>query len=164
MFTGALILNILAGLWLCFGLSALALPRWSLAVPVLVSVALVAAAYRASLQGEPRTPEEERRIGRLIARWSIFEGVAFSIGIFALLLLHRPSDITPLIAVIVGLHFLPLARGIPMRIYYATGIALILTGAVAFFLPVAAHAPVACLASGIILWASSAAISAQALT
>ena len=164
MFKGALILNILAGVWWCFGLSTLALPRWSLAVPVLVSAALIATAYRASRHGVPRTPEEEKRIGRLIATWSIFEGVAFFIGIYVLLVLRRPSDITPVIAVIVGLHFLPLAHGIPMRIYYATGAALVLTGAVALCLPVAAHGPVACLASGIILWASSAAISAQAWT
>jgi len=164
MFTGALILNIFAIVWSSLGLYALVLPRWSFAVPVLVSATLIAAAYRASLNEVPRTPKEQKRVGRLIATWSIFEGFAFFIGNGVLLKLHRPNDITPMLAIIVGLHFLPLAYGVPMRTYYATGMALVLTGAVALCLPVAAHAPVACLASGVILWASSAAISARAMT
>lgn len=63
--------------------------------------------------------------------------------------------IIPMIILVVGVHFLPLARIFAFRLYYATGAAMIVL-AVCYPL-LARHGPsdpIGCLLSGVILWAT----------
>jgi hypothetical protein len=163
MFTGALVLNIFGACWCICGLLSLAAPLWLLPIPLLVAASLIETARRASRHAPPRTPEQEKRIGRLVGLWSGLEGVAMFITIPVLQILHREVDVASAMALIVGLHFFPLARGMPLRLYYASGAALVVIALISFYQPTSYRFAAACFPSGVVLWVTSATISARAM-
>jgi hypothetical protein len=163
MFTGALVLNIFGACWCICGLLSLGAPLWLLPLPLLVAAGLIETARRAIRHVPPRTPEDEKRIGRLIGLWSGLEGVAIFVAIPALQVMHAEVDIGSAMALIVGLHFFPLARGMPLPLYYASGTALVVIALVSFYQPASYRFAAACFPSGVILWATSAILSARAL-
>jgi hypothetical protein len=73
-----------------------------------------------------------RRIGRVVGIASTIEGLAIFAAFQVLVNVHATDLMLPVTAIIVGLHFIPLARWIPARLYYATGALLILLGAAGF--------------------------------
>lgn len=144
------VLGIFAAIWGAIGLSPLGRP--AMAIPVAVSVALIGWASRLDLP--ERDAAERRRIGRVIALWSSIQGVAI-FATFALCPRYGiPDAAVPMLAIIVGLHFLPLARGIPVQVYYATGTAMIAVGAAALLLPPAIRYPATGIPCALILWSS----------
>lgn len=155
---GIWVLNIFAAIWAAIGLSGLGMP--AIALPVLISAALIVWGNR--IPEPPRGVEEAARVRRLVAIWSSVEGVAIFATFALCARLGLPDVPIPMLAIIVGLHFLPLARGLSVAIYYATGAAMIAVGAIALLLP----APERHLATGIscalILWASCLAIFIRA--
>src|SRR4029079_14567844 len=64
----------------------------------------------------------------------------------------------PAAAIIVGLHFFPLARGIPARLYFATGGGLLLAGIVGLVLPPNERAAIVGFGAALVLWATALAI------
>jgi hypothetical protein len=60
--------------------------------------------------------------------------------------------VTPAIAIVVGLHFIPLARGIPFAGYYWTAAGVTAIGIIALFLPAPFHIAVAAFGSALVLW------------
>ena len=74
-------------------------------------------------EGLKPTPKEERAI-----MWSsIGEGVGLFLASNIVINLHRPSLLLPSMALVVGLHFLPIARAARFRPFYVLGAALIAT-------------------------------------
>jgi hypothetical protein len=69
--------------------------------------------------------------------------------------LHHDDLVFPAIVIIVGLHFLPLARGLPRPSYYATGAALIFTGLAALLLRAEQRPMTVGMSAALILWATS---------
>lgn len=123
---GAMVL-VGAGLgWIISGLSALGEMPLGLFLAVLALAVLLlggAVAVRRSAPGvteAPWSPQTRRGF------WLVFggEGAAIVAIVAAALLLHSPGWILPLIALAVGLHFLPLARLFRRPLYYITGAAL----------------------------------------
>ncbi|KQN27706.1 hypothetical protein ASE88_15320 [Sphingomonas sp. Leaf38] len=152
------VLNIFATIWGAIGLAGVGWP--ARAVPMVISVLLITWASR--IPAPERTAADSKRIGRLIGTWTMVEGVAI-FATFALTpKLGVPDAAVPILAIVVGLHFLPIARGIPMPVYYATGLAMIATGAVALLLPGAVRYAATGLPCAIILWASCVAIGQRA--
>jgi hypothetical protein len=156
-----LILSLFAMLW---GLAALAVDGASsalLAAPVAVTAILIAAGWKI-LPPTNLAEAESKRIRLLVRRWSIVEVVCVAGAVYALRHVHAPELISAAIAIIVGLHFLPLARGIPERSYYVTGVALVAmgvlvpvlaTGYLRLLLPLATGAIILWLSAvGVILW------------
>lgn len=134
---GAMVL-IGAGLgWVLFGLSALGALPLELFLAVLAVPALLflgALAVRRSAPGLPDaewSPEMSRVFRQAVA--------GEMVGILAILAvalpLRRPEWILPLVALAVGLHFLPLARVFQRPLYYLTGAALCLVCFVTFAVP-----------------------------
>ena len=119
-----------------------------------ISVLLVVFA-RGRLKGEPaRAPADKKRAGRVLALAGAGEGLAMFVAANVLLNLGRLDDLFPVCAVILGLHFLPLAKWIPTPIYYVTGLLLVLIGLGGLALD-AAHRPLAIgLAAAVVLWGS----------
>ena len=70
--------------------------------------------------------------------------------------LHLDAWIVSSIVLIVGAHFLPLARIFGARQHVVTGTALMLCAAVALVLPVSVRDVVECVGASLILWASAA--------
>jgi hypothetical protein len=146
------ILAISAILWWMFAIGFGRLPLWLIVIPLLVSGLVVAWARRLSnvAQNQPGA-----HVGALVGQWSAIEGALIGIAVVLLSSLHHPAAILPAMAIIVGLHFLPLARGIPVRLYYATGVALILLGVVALDLPVEPRPMVVGFGASVIVWISA---------
>lgn len=138
--SGALFMTFFGAFWASF--SAFALGPWQRALLLLVvgvvSVALVIAAVRLLRQARhlpTSTSEESRARGKTQGRrFLLVFGVEFaSIFVAASLLgiAGLEGFIPPVIALIVGLHFLPLAAVFGVRLYYLTGILISLVAAVA---------------------------------
>jgi hypothetical protein len=148
---GIWVLNIFAAIWGEIALIHLGWPV--MAVPIGISVALLVWASRIRLPS--RSAKEGARVGRLIGVWTAVEGVAI-FATFALCpRLGIPDAAVPVLAIVVGLHFLPLAVGMPSPIYYATGPAMIAVGGAALLLPAADRYVATGIPCAIILWVSS---------
>ncbi len=148
------VLNIFAVIWGTIGLAGFGWP--AKAIPIAISTALIVWASR--VPAPVRTAADAKRIGRLIGTWTVIQGIAI-FATFALSpKLGIPDAAVPILAIIVGLHFLPLARGIPMPVYFATGLAMIAVGAVALLLPAANRYLATGIPCAIILWASCGAL------
>ena len=156
MRSGIIVLSVFAALWGGAAVVGAHLALWLIALPVLVSGAIVLWSERALAHVGPR-PDADR-VGRLIGIWSAVEGVAMFAAANVLINLGMSDAVGPALAIIVGLHFLPLARGIPVPLYYATGGALVAAGAAALLLPGPHRLPATGAAAALILWISAAAI------
>ena len=73
-------------------------------------------------------PDVRRRRGRVVGIASGVEGVIILIAANVLTKIGRQDLIASVVAIIVGVHFLPLARWFPAPIYYATGALLVVVG------------------------------------
>ena len=151
------VLCIFAATWGAIGLSPYGLP--AMAIPIAISAVLIGWTSRIPLPG--RTATEGKRIGRLIAFWSSVQGVAIFAAFALCPLLGIPDAAVPILAIIVGLHFLPLARGIPAPIYDATGLAMIAVGAVALLLPASIRYAATGIPCAIILWVTCLVVVAR---
>jgi hypothetical protein len=152
-------------LWIAFGLTrfdSLSLP-WVLAVTV-VGLALLAMAFRDQrrnetfrrLTGTPVVTSGQRKSFRNInlAQWGVI-----AIGVSVLLKLGRQDLITPVIAAIVGAHFFALAHLFRVRIYYLTGMGLILLGcSYPLFTHFTHPESSVAIGAGAILWATTIAL------
>ncbi len=121
-------LNIFAAAWGIGALVAAGAPSWSYAGPVLLSVLIIAAAYRWLRQSYVFTPEQQRRIGRTVILWSGLELVAILVAVNVLANTGHGQLVGGAVAAIVGLHFFPLAHGLGLRLYYLTGLVLTALG------------------------------------
>jgi len=103
----------------------------SLAVPFLGFLLIgLAAMYVIRLPGDgiKPTPKEERAI-----MWSsIGEGIGLFLASNIVINLHRPELLLPSMALVVGLHFLPIAFAAGFRPFYVLGAALIVAATVGF--------------------------------
>lgn len=147
------VLSGFAAAWSYLGILNNGWSEWFTGLPLALSALLIAIAQRRSF---PTRSESARRyIRRLLLIWTIAEFVALGIVTNLLLLSHFEHAIAPAGVIIVGAHFVPLARGIPAPLYYATGACLISVGAVALFLAPPLALNVAAFGAAIILWASA---------
>lgn len=71
-------------------------------------------------------PYDEKRTGRLFNLVFAVQGVAIALTILICNLTGHTEFIAPVIAIVVGAHFLPLAALFDVRLYYATGALMIL--------------------------------------
>jgi len=126
---GVVVLSVFAAIWGVVGLAFTGASGVVWVLPLLISLGLFAAGRRVS-RHSPAMPEaEQKRLGRLIGIWSGVEGFAIFFGNSVLIAFHRPDLIAAMVCTIVGLHFFPLARGIPLPVYNLTGLAMTLLGA-----------------------------------
>lgn len=152
MAIGLIVVNVFAAIWCILGLNGAGAPAWSWPLPALASAIIATLCLRATAGLPARSPEEGARVGRIIFIWSAAEGVAIVIVLNVLINLGQARLAVPAVAIIVGLHFFPLARGIPMPPYVALGSALTVLGAGAMLLPGPYPAPVAGFGAAILLW------------
>jgi hypothetical protein len=148
------VLTVFAALWAFAALrSSGAAPGLAL-VPAAVSLALLAAGW----QGSNLFPAGGARVGRVVGLWSFIELAALLVAANVLEHMHRPDLMFPFGAIIVGLHFFPLALGIPVRLYLATGAGLVLAGLVGFAVPVAERPLIVGIGAAVTLWATAVVI------
>jgi len=158
MRSGVVVLGVFALLWAGAALISAGCPLWLIAGPLTISAALCLWAFRTPVP--PRTPEEGRRIGRAVGLWSAVEGIAILAAINLLPRFGAAAAIPSAIAIIVGLHFLPLARALSRPLYYATGAAQVALGAASLLVLPPLRLPLLGAGAALVLWASAAALIA----
>ena len=131
--TGAIIMGVFAAIWWLVGVRASghASPL-TYGVPLLFTGLIVVAARRGRHRFEQASPEEDARRGRLVGIASGGEGFAIFLAMIVLGNLGLSDYAAPVIAIIVGLHFVPLARWLPAHLYYGTSALLIVLGVCGF--------------------------------
>ena len=131
--TGATVMFFFGAIWLTLGLYAGRPSPISMRVGLLLAGIVLAAGIGMMVmrlaRQSPSTaiPSVEqaavsREKGRRFGWISAIEGGAIFLIIVLLNVAHRPQYIAPLIAVIVGLHFFPLAGLFGRPVYYVTGL------------------------------------------
>jgi hypothetical protein len=153
---GIWVLTIMAAIW---GVAAVMIgraPAWLAIAPVAISAGLLLWAQRQPVG--TGNPVEGDHVGRVVGIATAVECVAIFLAANVLINLHQPTLVMPAIAIIVGLHFIPLARWIPVPLYYRTGGALVVAGLAAILLPAENRAMATGIASALILWVSCIAL------
>jgi hypothetical protein len=118
-----MVLSIFAALWFVWGLAGVGeFPAPVLLLPTGISGGLILAARRL-----PRdtSAEELGRRGRVVGVASMAEFAAIFLANLALGLTGHSGFAVCATALLVGLHFLPLAYYLPVPRYYASGVALV---------------------------------------
>ncbi len=158
---GPIILSIFGAIWAMVGLGYAGVSPLVWLVPVALGIGLIGVVLRRSRGLIPPPPQERRRIGRLVGIWSGVEGVVIFVAVNLCINLGHPEWIVSSICLIVGLHFFPLARGLPVRVYYVSGTLLSALGLAGLtdHIPFAPSVVVA-LGAALVLWGTVAAISA----
>ena len=159
---GAMFFSLFGGAWLVFGAARAMGLRWGWVAPIVcASLAIFFSAvdqYRknsSALAAEAGTPEKKKsdRIFHLVnaGQW----GLIFIVGNVLNNLGHGDWFFAAAI-IIVGAHFLPLARLFRYPPHYAIGAAMILWGlGYPFLAKTGAASPMGCLGEGFLLWASA---------
>lgn len=159
---GAMFFTVFGGLWIGFW-SYQAFPNVVLyrAVIALITMAIFIAVvrrylrYRPALVAQPDDPDKRRR-DQLFNLVNAGQWILIVLGVNVLNNLGYPHWAIPLAIFVIGLHFIPLAAIFSNPPHYITGIALILVAAVyPLVLQNGPQNPLGCLATGLILWASS---------
>ncbi|WP_217430886.1 hypothetical protein [Sphingomonas bacterium] len=130
--------------------------QWSisgavLAVPFVVFAAIgLAAVHVIRLPGSGIVPSQE--VERTIMWSSIAEGVGLFLAANIVINLHHPELLLPAMALVVGLHFLPIAHAASFRPFYALGATLILSAGTGFTLGAPTGGTVAGWMAAVSLW------------
>ena len=158
---GATIVGFFGAAWLTLGMMSAGI-AWqtgvALVLPIFVLIAFLGSAVRRRLpkMAEVETPEKKQMM-RAFAIVNVAEWVAIFGVVNLLTNLHLNRWVIPAIVLIVGAHFIPLARIFQSSQHLKTGIAMMLCAAVAVVLPVSIRDTAECAGAGVILWISAAA-------
>ncbi|MGA8216879.1 MAG: hypothetical protein WB799_25065 [Candidatus Sulfotelmatobacter sp.] len=163
--TGARIMSVFAAVWCIAGIrtAMVASPLWY-AVPVVITVVIVTAALHRSAESSPAPPNDGSRRARLVGIAIAIEGLLILVTVNVLINTGKQNWTVPVIAVIVGLHFLLLARWLPARLYYATGVLLIACGLLGFGISdVRYRILIVTVGAACVLWFTSVAVLMRAI-
>ena len=133
------------------------------AIPgVIIAVLLARGALRSRARegslgaGVAQAGPDERAAGRRFAQINTAQWVAIAVAIVVANVLHAPERIPGAIAIIVGLHFFPLATLFRAPLYNLTAAAMCAVGAMSFALHGDAAGELAAAGGCVILWATAA--------
>jgi len=160
---GATIMFFFGAIWLFLGVfGGRPSPGWLraglLVAGLLLGVWIATVVRRVSHVSETAPPTLEqtvvgRQIGRRFGWITGIEGAAIFLAVILLNAVHRPDFIPSAIALIVGLHFFPLASLFGRSVYYGTGILGCAIGGSAFFISDPSfRTSVVGLSFGLLLW------------
>ncbi len=158
--SGAVIMSIFGAIWWFVGARATGRVSTTFnAIPAVITLALLVAALRTRATDEPGEAVEESRRERLVATWS---GVSIVLVLLEILLLRgarKDEYIATVAAAIIGLHFIPLARGLPMRRYFITALMFVAVSVASLWVDdVSERLWLVSAASACLLWLTSATV------
>lgn len=158
---GIMIMSGFAALWVFWGLSAFRdVPLPAVLAPVLLSGGLIWMASRMPVHADV---EARRRVGRVVGWVSAGEGIAIFVAANILAWCGWSAWFPSVTAAIVGLHFFPLARLLGVRLYDASGAAIVAVGVISGIMPdVHARLMVAGFGAAAILYATCLSVLGRA--
>jgi len=148
------VLNIFALIWSAAPIAILGWPAGLFVIPF--TIACLIAIWSGRHVEWPRKDSEQAAAWKSVLLWSGIEVAAILVAAVLLVRLDAPEAVMPAVAIIVGLHFLPLASSIGVPLYRATAAGLVAVGTIALFLPFAARPPMIGFGAAAILWSSCA--------
>lgn len=95
------------------------------------------------------------RVGRVVLWSTIGEGIGLFLAANVVVNLHRPDLLLPSMALVVGLHFVPIAVAAQFRPYLIVGMALVAAAVAGFLVQMPLGGELAGFASAASLWAAS---------
>jgi len=123
----------------------------ALALPFAVFLLIgLAARHVLHLPGQGIVPSE--RAEKAIMWSSIGEGIGLFLASNIVINLHRPDLLLPAMALVVGLHFLPIAFAAAFRPFYGLGAALIVAAALGAMAPAPMGGKIAGICAALSLW------------
>ncbi|MES2055339.1 MAG: hypothetical protein V4564_05300 [Pseudomonadota bacterium] len=142
---------VFAAMTLAIGLGWSGVP---LMLPFLVFAAIAAAAAIVIRRpGEGVTPSTQA--GRVIMWSTIGEGVGLFVAANLVVNLGHHEWLLPAMALVVGLHFIPMAAAIPFRPFYGLAAALLGAAALGFALTQPINEEIAGLTAALALWTAA---------
>ncbi|HEY9102467.1 DUF7010 family protein [Chitinimonas sp.] len=163
---GALVFSFFGAVWLDMGVWFASHSAWQVAAVVAVGLVLALVALRqvrmhraGNLPGDtaPELAAEQQERDKAFYRVNRWQGQACFATVIGLNFAHMPQWIAPVIMLIVGAHFLPLAKVFKSTAHVVTGWAMIATALIYPWLgtqgPTNPYGP---MAAGVILWLSAA--------
>lgn len=126
----------------------------ALALPFLVFLAIWAAAAQA-LRLEGGGMEMSARTKKALIWSSTAEGIGIFLAVNVVNNLHRPDLVLPAMALVVGLHFLPIAHAAASRPFYTLGAVLLLAAIMGFMVAGPAGGEIAGTVAALSLWFAS---------
>ncbi len=102
------------------------------AVGLLLFVLLVGLAWRRQRDESPERRRERAQRGHIIGIVTGIQGVLILAAVYVLGDAGRLDLLAPVVAIVVGLHFLAFARLFPAVLYYLTSVLLVSLGVVGF--------------------------------
>ncbi len=158
---GAAVMSGFGSLWLAAGLRSAGFSGWFAVAMAAILCGSLWAAVAVLLRRLPlpqatgtHDPAERER-SRRFAAINVMEGLAIFLTVNVLGWLHLAAWTAPAVALIVGLHFLPLARLFAVRAHLVTGAAVMACALAAPLLPAEVRVTAVCLGAGLILWVSA---------
>jgi hypothetical protein len=156
MKVGIAILSMMAAIWAAWSLYAGHGPSWTYVGAV--GIALVPLVLMTTRRFPRGTKDDARRKGLVVGLASFVEIAAIIGGIQWVARAGRPDLIVCVIAAVVGCHFIPLARWLPMPKYYFTGPALMAAAGAGVALPAEYRVVVVAGVAAAILWLTALAM------
>src|SRR5437763_1266969 len=125
-----------------------------LAFPFIIFLAIVAvASHTMRLKGNGIVLSEKTK--KALMWSSIGEGIGIFLAVNVVANLHRPDLLLPAIALVVGLHFLPIAHASSFRPFYVLGAFLLLSAVIGLVVAAPAGGAIAGIAAALSLWVAS---------
>jgi len=159
---GVTILGVMGGVWWLAGLATAGTLSPIAVVPGMAAAALLIAVAR-TMTDDSIDEAERRRRGKIVMWASAIEGIAIFISNTVLMNVGAASYILCGMAVIVGLHFVPMGRGFRAPIYYVMAATLVVVGWVGCLVAdPGSRNLVVSLGSAVTLWMSGAWVAMRA--
>jgi len=155
--TSAIIFSVFGGLWVVFAILSQRTSKPILClVPLIIAAVLIKWSVSAAKAQMKLPLGERRRRNRIVLYATAFEGIAIFVGANVLNNLDLADQYLPMLALIVGLHFLPFARYIPDWRYFPISLTLMAIGTAGIFVTSPdLRAWFVGLSSALVLWTAS---------
>lgn len=153
---GALIMGFFGGIF--FAAASVIAGGWKspyLIIPFLVLAVIAVIARRMMKHAGPASFDASPRAGRIISLSSIAEGVGIPVVALTLANTGHINLLLPGVAVVVGLHFLPMAYAIPFRPFYGLALLLLLAALAGMLIQQPEGSVIAGFAAACVLWVAS---------
>ncbi len=153
---GALVLTLFGAIWLAAANFVAGGSRAVYALIAVIGLVLIVASRRSPQWNENAGSGWDAATAKAFGRINGLQSLGALVVIVVCNILDQPNRITGGIELVVGLHFLPLARLFGVRAYYVTGVVMSVCGIATAALGTRSSLVLSALTAGLTLWVTIA--------